>query len=146
VPALSEVVKDPAKRRRVVDDCVALIDAEVSDKGGLTGVAIKTAYMTVKNVKPGFVAAAMNDLLDPFSQRVDPFWAECQSTKQDPRRFFTTRKADVANALLSITDARAARSDHKVLVKAYHRLRPQAVSHIGDAMPRLSDLIAKHAS
>jgi hypothetical protein len=33
-----------------------------------------------------------------------------------------------------------------VLVKAYHRLRPQAVSHIGDAMPRLADLIVKHAS
>ena len=46
----------------------------------------------------------------------------------------------------NITDARAERSQHKVLVKAYHRLRPQAVNHIGDAMPRLADLIAKHAS
>jgi hypothetical protein len=57
VAALSDVVKDPAKRRAVVDDCTALIDAEVGDKRGLTGVAIKTAYMTVKNIKPGFIAS-----------------------------------------------------------------------------------------
>jgi hypothetical protein len=146
VAALSDVVKDPVKRRAVVDDCTALIDAEVGDKRGLTGAAIKAAYMTVKNIKPGFIGSAMNDLLDPFSQKVDPFWADCQAKKANARQFFTLKKAEIANALLGITDARAERSQHKVLVKAYHRLRPQAVSHIGDAMPRLADLIAKHAS
>jgi hypothetical protein len=146
VPALSDVVKDPVKRRAVVDDCVKLIDAEVGDKRGLTGAAIKAAYMTVKNIKPGFVGAAMNDLLDPFSQKVDPFWAECQAKKSNARQFFALKRAEIANALLSITDQRADRSEHKVLVKAYHRLRPQAVNHIGDAMPRLADVIVKHAS
>ena len=143
---LSEVIRDPAKRRAVVDDCTALIDAEVGDKRGLTGAAIKAAYMTVKNIKPGFISSAMNDLLDPFSQKVDPFWADCQAKKSNARQFFTLKKNDVANALLAITDAKAERSQHKVLVKAYHRLRPQAVNHIGDAMPRLADLIVKHAS
>jgi hypothetical protein len=146
VAALSDVVKDPAKRRKVVDDCVAMIDAEVGDKRGLTGAAIKAAYMTVKNIKPGFVGSAMNDLLDPFSQKVDPFWADCQAKKSNARQFFSLKKTEIANALLSITDARADRSEHKVLVKAYHRLRPQAVNHIGDAMPRLADVIVKHAS
>jgi hypothetical protein len=146
VAALSDVVKDPNKRRAVVDDCVQLIEAEVGDKRGLTGAAIKAAYMTVKNIKPGFVTGAMNDLLDPFSQKVDPFWAECQSKKANARQFFSLKKTEIANALLAITDGKADRSEHKVLVKAYHRLRPQAVSHIGDAMPRLADVIVKHAS
>ena len=146
MPALSEVVKDPTRRRAVVDDCVNLIEAEVHDKSGLTGMAIKAAYGAVKNIKPGFVALAMNDLLDPFSQKVDPFWAECQSKKANARTFFQSKRTDIANALLSITDVRAGKSDHKVLVKAYHKLRPQALSHIGDAMPRLADLIVKHAS
>jgi hypothetical protein len=146
VAALSEVVKDPAKRRAVVGDCVSLIEAEVGDKRGLTGAAIKAAYMTVKNIKPGFVSAAMNDLLDPFSAKVDPFWAECQEKKANARQFFALKRGEIANALLSITDGKADRSQHKVLVKAYHRLRPQAVSHIGDAMPRLADVIVKHAS
>jgi hypothetical protein len=146
VPALSEVVKDPKKRRAVVDDCVLLIEAEVGDKGGLTGMAIKAAYATVKNIKPGFVGGAMNDLLDPFSDKVDPFWADCQAKKANPRQFFTQKKGEIANALLAITDVRADRSQHKMLVKTYHKLRPQAVNHIGDAMPRLADVIVKHAS
>jgi hypothetical protein len=146
VAALSDVVKDPTKRRAVVNDCVTLIEAEVGDKRGLTGAAIKAAYLTVKNIKPGFVAQAMNDLLDPFSQKVDPFWVECQQKKANARQFFALKKGEIANALLAITDGKADRSEHKVLVKAYHRLRPQAVNHIGDAMPRLADVIVKHAS
>ena len=49
--SLFDVTRDPAKRKAVVDDCCALIDAEVSDKGGLTGIAIKTAFATVKGVR-----------------------------------------------------------------------------------------------
>lgn len=146
MPALSEVVKDGAKRKAVIDDCVVLIEGEVADKRGLRGKAIKVAYGTVKKVKPGIIPQAMDDLLDPFSEKVDPFWADCQKEGAEPRDYFVRRKQDIANALLSITDERAGKSPNRTLVKAYNGLRPQAVTYIGDAMPRLGDLIKKHAS
>src|SRR3712207_8783558 len=40
-----------------------LIDAEVKDKGGISGLAIKAGYSTVKGIKPGFVEKAVEDLL-----------------------------------------------------------------------------------
>ena len=144
--SLVEAIKDDKKRRAVVDDCVALIDAEVADKGGLSGMGVKAAFKAVKSLRPGMIPMAMNHLLDDFAARVDPFWQECQAKGEDPRRFFERRKSDVANALLSITDDRAKKSDHGTLVKAYQSLRPKAVEYIGDAMPRLADLIKKHAS
>jgi hypothetical protein len=55
-------------------------------------------------------------------------------------------KTPIAQALLEITDERAAQSKHKVLVKAYKSLRGKAIDHIGQAMPRLADLMVKHAS
>ena len=144
--SLVETIKDDAKRRAVVDDCVNLLNAEVSSKRGLSGVAIKAAFKTVKGLRPGMVPMAMNHLLDDFATQIDPIWAECESSGQAPRTFFSSRKSQVANALLSITDERGRKSDHKVLVKAYKSLRPKAIQHIGDAIPRLADLIAKHAS
>jgi hypothetical protein len=56
------------------------------------------------------------------------------------------RKTDICNALLSITDARRDNADNRVMVKAYNKLRPKAMTYMGDAMPRVADLIAKHAS
>lgn len=143
---LADVVKDPSKRKAVIDDCASLIDAEVHDKHGFSGAAIKLAYATVKNVRPGTIEHALDGLLDDFSGRIDPFWARCQTENADPRGFFTKNKSEVANALLGITDDRAKKTPHKVLKSAYEKLRPQAVDHIGAAMPRFADLVKKHAS
>jgi hypothetical protein len=144
--SLVDVVKDPSRRGAVLDDCVALIEAEVADKRGLTGIAVKGAFKSVKSLRPGMVRNSMDALLDDFSMQLDPFWLDCQDKGEAPRPYFVRRKADVANALLSITDQRARTSSHRVLVKAYKSLRGKAIEHIGAAMPRFADLVQKHAS
>ncbi|MFT5681774.1 MAG: hypothetical protein ACI8RZ_002686 [Myxococcota bacterium] len=140
--SLVETIKDDARRRAVVDDCVMLLESEVASKGGFSGVAIKGGYKTVKKMRPGMIPMAMNHLLEDFAKQIDPIWADCGGDKAK----FTGRKSDIANALLSITDERGRQSDQKLLVKVYSKLRPTAMQHIGDAVPRLADLIAKHAS
>lgn len=145
MPTLSEVVADPAKRRRVVDDGVALIEAEVADKGGLSGMAIKTAFGMVKKIRPDFVGGTLNHLLDDFSRQVDPFWVEYLKVGGDHRAYFTRRGAEVANALLKITDDRSKGAAGPVK-GTYDKLRPQAQKHVQDAMPRLADMLKKHAS
>ena len=65
--SLIDTIKDPAKRAAVLDDCVRLIDAEVAGKRGLTGVAVKAAFKSVKGLRPGMVRQSMDALLDDFS-------------------------------------------------------------------------------
>lgn len=144
--SLTETLKDAGRRKAIVDDCATLIDREVSDKSGLSGLGIKAGYATVKGLRPGMIQAAMDGLLDDFAAKVDPFWLECQAQGANPRSYFGTRKEQIANALLSITDDRAKRTPHKVLKSAYEKLRPLGVEHIGVAMPRVADLMVKHAS
>lgn len=144
--SLVEVIKVDAKRRQVVDDCVVLIDAEVDSKSGFSGAGIKLGYKTVKGLKPGFIGMAMNHMLEDFAFKIDPFWLDCQAQGKEARGFFGGKKVEIANALLGITDARAQRSSHKVLVGTYQKLRPMAIDHVGAAIPRLADLITKHAS
>ncbi len=145
MPSLTEVLADPSKRKRVVDDGVAMIEAEVADKGGLSGIAIKTAFGMVQKVKPGFVGGTLNHLLDDFAKKVDPFWLDCLNQKAEPRAFFVKNGASVADALLSITDGRAKNASGPIR-NTYDKLRPEAQKHVVAAMPRLADLLRKHAS
>jgi len=143
---LSELVKDDAKRRRVVDDCVALLEAEVSGKSGLTGLAVKGAFKVVKAVRPGILPMAVHHLLDDFSVRIDPFAAAWDEAGRKPplAQYFTRRGSEIADALLGVTDERARKSDNRTLKGAYDKLRPQGKKHVEEAMPRLGALVEKH--
>lgn len=143
--SLTEVLKDPTKRRAVVDDGVRVIEQEVADKGGLSGMAIKAGFKLVQGVRPGFVPMALHHLLEDFAPKIDPFWAECQAKNEDARSFFVRRSAEISNALLSVTDMRSKGAAGPVKA-TYDRLRPEAVKHVIAAMPRLADLVKKHAS
>lgn len=143
--SLTESLKDNNKRRQIVDAGVKVIEQEVADKSGLSGLAIKGAFKVVSSIKPGFVPMALNHLIDEFAVKLDPFWAECQTKGEDPRAFFTRRGGEIANALLSITDARASRGEGPAR-KAYEKLRPEGVKHVTAAMPRLADLCKQYAS
>lgn len=144
--SLVEVLKDTVKRAAVITDCEQLLEGEVGDKKGLSGLGVKGAFKVVKKFKPGMISVTLDDMIDEFAEKVDPFWQECQSDGSDAGQFFKDRKTDIANALLEITDVRMERSPNRGIKKAYSSLRPKAVGYIGDAMPRLASLIKKHAS
>ncbi len=145
MPSLSEVIADPARRRAVIDDATRVLDAEVSDKGGLTGLAIKGGFATVKRLKPDFVPGSLNMLMDDFARQIDPFWERCRTTGTDARAFFTREGGAVADALLVITDGKA-RNVAGPVRAVYDQLRPKAREHVIAAMPRLGDLVRRHAS
>lgn len=143
--SLAAVLSDPTRIGSVVADGVRLIDEEVASKGGLSGAALKAGYRTVQKVKPGIVAEALGRLLPEFAPRIDPFYDRARQTG-DVKGYFTTHAGDIADALLAVTDEKARRAQHAILLKVYQGLRGQARNHTIAAVPRLADLIAKHVS
>lgn len=139
----------PERRRQVIADCGVLIDEEVSRKGGFSGAAIKLGYSTVKAIKPGFVAEAVDHLLDDFARRLEPFYQahlkqrSAGSTRSLPD-FLSGESGAIADALLGITDERAARAQAGVVKKSYEKLRPTARKHVEEAVPGIARLIDKH--
>ena len=144
--SLIDIAKDPTKRRAIVDDAARMLDAEVGDKRGFSGKAVKLAFRAVKGVSPGMIPMSIDALLDEFCLAIQPIWEECQASGQAARPFFQSRAQQVSDALLSITDSRAEKSTQRVLKSTYSKLRGQAVKHISESMPRLADLIEKHGS
>lgn len=143
--SLSAALTDEAKKPAIVEDCLKLIDAEVADKGGLSGMAVKAAYATVKGIKPGFVKAVVEGLLPDFAQALEPLAQEASSKGQDMKTFLVANQGRAADALLAVTDAKAQRSTNGVVKGTYSKLRGSAKKNVESAIPRLGELIVRHA-
>ena len=140
---LSDVLKDPVRTRLVVADGARMIEEEVNGKGGLSGMALRAGYKTVKAIKPGIIEEALGHLLPDFAPAVDPYFVKAHATG-DVRGYFDRNSNEIADALLSVTDRKGERAKNRVIKKAYDALRPQAKKHTAEAMPRLAQLIQKH--
>ena len=146
MPTLTEILLVTGNRPKVIADCVQLINEEVDSKGGLTGLAVKGTYAVVKAVKPGFINEAVDHMLDDFVKRLEPFWADAQLKNEPVGPLMNSRAPQVSDALLAISDERAARSTNPTLKKAYEKLRPTGKKHVEQAVPRIGRLIQKYAS
>ena len=79
-----------------------VLDEEVADKGGLTGIAIKGAYKIVQGIRPGFVRHTVNNLLDDFLDAVDPIYQEAAQKKTPAGAYLKQNTSRVAQALLAV--------------------------------------------
>ncbi len=134
------------KKDAVIEDCCALIDAEVKDKGGISGLAIKAGYGAVKGIKPGFVKHVVTDLLPEFAEALDPIFQDAKKENKPVAAYFSSHSDRVAEALLAITDAKAQRAKSGVVKGTYDKLRGSAKKNVEAAVPRLGEMVAKYAS
>ena len=142
---LAEILLAPSTRPRLVDDCVDLVDREVDTKSGLSGLAVKGAYTVVKKVKPGIIREAVDRLLDEFVSRLEPFHAAFQQKGGgDFAAHLAGQPAQVADALLGVTDRRIARADNATIKKAYEKLRPMGEKHVQAAVPGVGRVVARY--
>jgi Family of unknown function (DUF6918) len=143
---LHEILLAPGHRPQVVADCNALIEHEVSEKSGISGTAIKLAYKTASTFAPGHVRHMAETLLPKMADSLQPFWADFNASGgADFGDYLTKRGDEVAEAMLAVTDQRAAASGRPVIVRAYRSVRGGAAKHIQAALPQVGDLVLKYA-
>jgi hypothetical protein len=131
---------------KVIADCFLLIEQEVSDKSGVSGTAVKLAYKTVNTFMPGHVRHMVESLLPQMVDKLEPFWADFNTSGGAEFGDYLAKRGDeVSQALLSVTDARAAASGRPTVIRAYGTVRGGAVKHVQAALPRVGDLVLKYA-
>jgi len=147
VASLTDILLADDVRRRVVDDAAQLVEDEVRSKRGVSGLAIKAGFKAFKKFRPGALQMAVNNLLDPFSKAVDPFYQDHVDSGKggSVAQTFVPRARDVAEALLAITDTRAKRFESGVIKKTYYKLRPMGLKNTEEAVPGICRLIDKYA-
>ncbi|MGH3068840.1 MAG: DUF6918 family protein [Streptosporangiaceae bacterium] len=143
---LQELLLAPDTEPQVMADCYTLMEQELSDKSGVSGTAVKLAYKTVNAFMPGHVHHMVGVLLPDMVGQLEPFWVDFRTSGGSGFGDYLAKRSDeVAQALLSVTDARAAGSGRPVVVKAYGSVRGSAVKHVVAALPRVGDLVMKYA-
>jgi hypothetical protein len=144
--SLAEQLGGGETRGKVIDDACRVLDQEVADKGGITGLAIKGAYKVVQGIKPGFIREVVDALLDDFLGALDPIYQEAMAKQRPTGAYVRENASRVADALLAVTDRRAKDAKRQVVRSAYEKLRPMAKKQVEGAAPRLGDLIERHAA
>lgn len=140
---LTEILRDEARRRAVVVDGALLIEREVAARGGLSGFAVKAGYKALKAVRPGVVEVALAALLPEFAPAIDPLYAQARASG-DLHAWFAAHADAIADALLAVTDRRAAVATQPGLKRVYAGLRATARREVAQSVPGLGRLIEKH--
>lgn len=148
MPTLKEILCSPDNRPKVVKDAARLVESEVDSKGGLSGLAVKTAFKAVKTIKPGLIEEVVDHLLDRFVDQMEPFYADWISSGKQLAfdAFLNAKKPQVANALLTVTDERARQVHNATLKKSYQALRPQGEKHVEAAIPNLGRVVGRYVA
>ena len=138
---LQESLLNPTNRPLVVKDCTQLIDEQVGD----SGLIVKGAYKVVTAFKSGIIHDAVDTLVDDFVARLEPFHNDFVGAGGGSfGDYLAGRGAEVANALMGVTDERAAQSDRATLKKAYEKVRPSGADNIEKALPKLGKIVEKY--
>ena len=146
--SIVDVIKDADSRKAVVADTVRLISSEVRSKTGLTGLALKAGYSVVSKLKGGrMISHAANLLIEDMSNAIEPLHGRFRKIGEaDFSAFLLSNTDEATEALLSVSDAHAEKSDKGLLLKTYKKLRPTAAKHVRAALPGLGQMIDRHTA
>ncbi|MGH3203296.1 MAG: DUF6918 family protein [Streptosporangiaceae bacterium] len=145
-PTLDQILLAPDVRPDVVADCLTLIDQEVAGKSGISGAAVKIAYKTAKTFAKGYLQSTVENMLPDLVAALEPYWSDFTASGAAGFGDYLAKRGDeVAESLLSVTDALAKTSDRAVIIKAYGTVRGGAAKHIAAALPAVGALVEKHA-
>jgi hypothetical protein len=143
---LGEILLGPDAKPQVIADCFTLIEQELAEKSGVSGNAVKLAYKTVSSFAPGYLRDTVEAMLPEVADRLQPYWADFRvSGGSEFGDYLSKRGEEVAESLLSVTDAMAAGAERPAVLKAYRAVRGSAAKHVEAALPRVGDLVLRYA-
>jgi hypothetical protein len=145
MPTLKEQLLTDSVRPTLVRECTHLVDQEVASKRGLSGMAIKGAYKTVKAIKRGFVPGVVDFLLDEWVEQLESYYQDFLSQDgTDFTAYINGKRSQVAESLLEVTDKRATTTTHRTAGRVYNKLRPTAKQNVSEAVPKLARIVQSH--
>lgn len=148
---LVDKITAPNTHPQVVEGCLQLIESEVASKSGLSGAAVKAGYKVVKTLKPGIIQDAVTKLLPEFAQALQPMYEQSGALEAGERSgqvfsdYLLSHQEQAADALLGVTDRKAAGAKNQTLKKTYDRLRGGARNHVSAAIPGLARTLGRFA-
>lgn len=137
---LDEILLAPGERAQTIADCMEFVNSEIARRGAM----IKLAYRTLLRFDPAFTRKAIEELIGPMLVAIDPIYQRGRrDAAGDLHRALVSEAPALADALLSVTDARATSIETPLIGRVYRRLRPRARREILKSLPRALPLLER---
>jgi hypothetical protein len=145
MPLLADIVLTAQNKDPLIAGCVQLVESRVASRGGLRGIALKTGLSMLKGVRPDVLPRAMQALLPDFVASLDPLYQDWLAAGSGDFGGFLQRDSGrTVQALLGVTDARAARAHNAAIKGVYARLRGGAEQEVEGALPQFAQLLSRY--
>ena len=144
---LSDILQSDGALQQITADCRELVEQELTAKSGISATVLKGSYKVVTTFAPGYYDTMLARMMPNLMQQLQPYWTEFTSAGAGSfGDYLVARGPQVAEALLSVTDAMAERSGRRVIKRAYGAVRGGAAEHIQTALPSVGALVEKYAA
>ena len=145
MPTLKSQVLTPDYADKFITECADLIESHVHNRSGFKGIAYRTALGAAKKVKPDILKRSAGNLMPDMLEALEPLYQQFkQSADSDFSAFITKHREQAAEAVLSVTDNKAAHAENKTLRAGYKKLRGGAHDEIIALVPDLASLAAQY--
>lgn len=143
--SLSSTLLADEARPALNTDLVTLVDDEVSQLSGLSGVALKGAFATAKKVQPNIVSGGIRRMLPDLLKALDSHWdSYSDSATTDFGAYLHDHANTVVPDLMAITDRYAQNNDSPKLTKMYQSMRSKGEKTLAGSIGPLGRVLEKH--
>ena len=145
--SLSSILLAPERKEAAVADLARLLESALSNRGGLSGIAIKTGVSMLKAAKPDVLQRGAERMLPKFAKALQPLFDRYQASgNSDFATFLGNNATEATKALADAADQLMATSQNATAKSLYEKFRGGAEKDIAAMVPQVGKLIQRYTA
>lgn len=139
------IVLSSSAQQAVVVELATALEQHLAGKRGISGMAMKLGFNTLRAARPDVAQRAVRSLLPEVLSVIAPLHADYQGREDgDIRRFLAAHSRECGAQILARLDARLAASSNTTARGLYQRFRSSAGDELQALLPTLGTVLARH--
>lgn len=145
--SLTDILLAPQRKDAAIADLAQLLEGALANRGGISGMAIKTGVSMLKAAKPDVLQRGAARMLPQFATALQPLFERFQSSGGgDFSAFLKQHSAEATKVLATAADQLMATSQNATAKSLYEKFRGGAEKDIAAMVPKVGQLIQQYTA
>ncbi len=142
---LSSILLSAPHSNGLVNELAATLESHLARKTGLSGMAMKLGFNTLKAARPDVSRRAAEVLLPDVARALDPLYAEfLQGGHPDFAAFLTANNHRATALTVTAIDTRMRQINNTAAQSIYRRFSGSAAAELQKLLPACAQVLARH--